>query len=99
MLAVRPSLGLSKLPSDAAMALPFPGPGSAPSNHSALTMSEAASLAGPVSVMVAAPPVGFGETLKPLTVGRVLSTTRIVVAVAPQLPAASLPPTQMVWGP
>ena len=46
-----------------------------------------------VSVTLAAPRVGFGASEMLVNVGAVLSMRSTVVAVAPQLPAASLPRT------
>ena len=87
--------------------VPFPAPGSAPMKASPATIGDRASV--PVAVMVtdlepcavivtnAVPGVANG--LPPVVTGPPLSTTRVVVDRVPQLPAASLARTEMVWGP
>ena len=71
------------------IAVPFPAPGSAPTNHSPATMGEAASEPVAVKAMSVIPFVGLGFANTLLTMGSVLSTTRIVLLVVPQFPAES----------
>ncbi len=56
----------------------------------------------PVRVSVVVPggaSTWVGLTVIPVNVGAVLSITRVVATAGPQLPAASLARTQMVWLP